>query len=342
MLKTRPFAVLCALSAGFAFAPNVNAQSGMAVAVNPTTNTIYVSNANAELVDVINGSTNEITTTLFNGDTPGAITVNPTTNTVYIHDADIVDGDIISDNIYGVDGSSNQVVSQCASLWGGPVVDPSTNLLYVNWYQDGTGYIDAINPSTCTVESATTLPDGDEPGSFSINPTTNTLYATDANHLQYVDAVNLSTSAVTPIYVAGDGACATAVNQVTNIIYSDFCNGRELEQIIGSLNGVTAPPIGLSGETQGIAVNTATNTVYVSMSNGEYTDGTVAVVNGATWKLTGYITVGITDCNYPIGSTCQNIAVNPTTNMIYVTSEYSDTLSVINGVTNTVVATITL
>ena len=53
------------------------------VAVNPTTNVVYVTNGSGNSVSVINGATNTVTATIDVGD-PGAVAVNPTTNVVYV------------------------------------------------------------------------------------------------------------------------------------------------------------------------------------------------------------------------------------------------------------------
>jgi YVTN family beta-propeller protein len=53
------------------------------VAVNPYTNAVYVTNADATL-SVINGSTNKIVATVEIGGDPAAIVVNPDSNLVYV------------------------------------------------------------------------------------------------------------------------------------------------------------------------------------------------------------------------------------------------------------------
>jgi YVTN family beta-propeller protein len=54
------------------------------LAVNATTNRIYVSNLNSNNVSVIDGSTNTVITTVVVGNSPSGIAVNPTTNLVYV------------------------------------------------------------------------------------------------------------------------------------------------------------------------------------------------------------------------------------------------------------------
>ena len=62
--------------------PDFNEVGG--VAVNPTTNTIYVANSYSGTLAVIDGATNAIGPSIPVGDRPSAVAVNPATNSVYI------------------------------------------------------------------------------------------------------------------------------------------------------------------------------------------------------------------------------------------------------------------
>jgi YVTN family beta-propeller protein len=54
------------------------------IAVNPTTNTIYVADFGSNTVSVINGSSNTVVTTIAVGTQPTGIAVNEVINTIYI------------------------------------------------------------------------------------------------------------------------------------------------------------------------------------------------------------------------------------------------------------------
>ncbi len=54
------------------------------IAVNPATNTIYVTNHDSNTVSVINGANNTVIAAIPVGNHPMAIGVNPMTNTVYV------------------------------------------------------------------------------------------------------------------------------------------------------------------------------------------------------------------------------------------------------------------
>ena len=70
------------------------------VAVNPSTNTVYVANDAGNSVSVINGSTNTVTATVSVGSFPNSVAVNPSTNTVYVANANdnsvsVINGSIL-------------------------------------------------------------------------------------------------------------------------------------------------------------------------------------------------------------------------------------------------------
>jgi YVTN family beta-propeller protein len=56
----------------------------IAVAVNPSTNKIYVANYDQNTISVINGTTNNIIAAISVGDSPNDVAVNPSTNKIYV------------------------------------------------------------------------------------------------------------------------------------------------------------------------------------------------------------------------------------------------------------------
>jgi YVTN family beta-propeller protein len=70
-----------------------------AVAVNPVTNKIYVTNYDSDNVTVIDGATN-LTTTVAAGSRPTAVAVNPVSNKIYVANYD-------SANVTVIDGATN-------------------------------------------------------------------------------------------------------------------------------------------------------------------------------------------------------------------------------------------
>ena len=95
-----------------------------AVAVNSSTNKIYVSNSGEQSVTVIDGATNS-TTTVGVGRQPFGLAVNTATNQVYV-------ANYASQSVTVIDGATNNTTSVATDL--GPyfvAVNPVTNKAYV-------------------------------------------------------------------------------------------------------------------------------------------------------------------------------------------------------------------
>jgi YVTN family beta-propeller protein len=108
-----------------------------AVAVNPTTDTIYVANNGSNTVSMIDGATDTVTATIAVGTSPYSVAVDPLTNTIYV-------ANFGSRTVSVIDGATNTVTQTVGSGAGvgndpsGVAVDPRTNRLYVTNYVDGT------------------------------------------------------------------------------------------------------------------------------------------------------------------------------------------------------------
>jgi YVTN family beta-propeller protein len=141
------------------------------VAVNPTTNRIYVTNYYSHNVSVINGGTNTVVATVPVGSGPYGVAVNPTTNRVYVANN--------WGNVSVIDGGTNTVVATVPVGSGpeGVAVNPATNRIYVanNWSDS----VSVVDGGTNTVVA--TVPVGSGPEGVAVNPTTNRIYV--ANYL---------------------------------------------------------------------------------------------------------------------------------------------------------------
>ena len=76
--------------------------SPVGIAVNPSSNWIYVANINSGTVSVMDGITNKVTDTITVGKAPYGVAVNPVTNKVYVTN-------IQSNSISVIDGKTNKV-----------------------------------------------------------------------------------------------------------------------------------------------------------------------------------------------------------------------------------------
>src|SRR5439155_1062236 len=99
-----------------------------AVAVNATTNRLYVANYADSTVSVIDGSTNTVLgSPIPVGSAPGAIAVNATTNRLYVANS-------ADSTVSVIDGSTNTVLGSPIPVGLVPFgigVNPTTNRIYV-------------------------------------------------------------------------------------------------------------------------------------------------------------------------------------------------------------------
>src|ERR1019366_5059300 len=155
-----------------------------------------------------------------------------------------------------------------------------------------------------------TVPVGVEPASSAVNSTTNKIYV--------------------PNQCGNDATCAYPYSQGTVTV------------VDGATNNPTAVNVGYYPST--VAVNPVTNTIYVANQCGSdptcASYGTVSVIDGVSNTVIATVTVE----SDPYG-----VTVNSVTNNIYVANHcgtdlscntYSGTVSVIDGVNNTVTATV--
>ena len=285
------------------------------VAVNPSTNTVYVPNFSDGNVSVINGSTNDVTTTVSVGNGAGSVAVNPSTNTVYVTNA--------SDNTVSViDGSTNEVTAT-VSVGNYPfavAVNPSTNTVYVTNANDNT--VSVIDGSTNEVTATVSV--GSGPFGVAVNPSTNTVYVANC-YDNSVSVINGSTNKVTATVSVGTCARGVAVNPSTNTVYVANASDNTVSVIDGLTNEVTAT-VSVGIYPSAVAVNPSTNTVYVANTNADPNDNAMSVIDGSTNKVTSTIAVG---------SSPSGVAVNPSTNTVYVDNPTDSTVSVIKFASST-------
>jgi len=226
------------------------------VAVNPTSNRIYVVTADSFL-RIIDGTTNAVVASVPVPNTCCGfkIAVNQSTNRVYV-----VSG--LTNALTVIDGLSGAILASptLSPLLFSVAVNSTNNRVYV--LTDSS--ILTLDGATNTVLS--TLPLSVEPGTLAINPNTNRLYVTQRSGPGLLVVDTVSNSVVTSI--AG-GAAVNArdvsVNPTTNRVYTPGINGG-ISIISGASNTVVAN-VSLPVPIVGIGVNPVTNRVYASDAN---------------------------------------------------------------------------
>jgi YVTN family beta-propeller protein len=296
------------------------------VAVNSSTNRIYVTKAISNSVAVIDGATNTVVATVPVGTSPYLIDVNPSTNRIYVANS-------VSNDVSVIDGASNTVVST-VPVGAQPLsvaVNTSTNRIYVSsWGSDNVSVIDG---ATNTVVAAVDVGGGTR--GIAVNSSTNRIYAGRNNNT--VKVIDGATNTVMATVAVGSGQYYFDVNPLTNLIYVPNFDDDTVSVINGATNTVVAT-VTVGDGPRDTAVNPSTNRIYVANRNAN----TISVINGATKTVVATVTVG--DGTY-------SVAVNSSTNCIYVANMGSNTVSVlaylnqptaqVNTATGTGIATFT-
>jgi YVTN family beta-propeller protein len=239
-----------------------------AVAVNATTDMIYVSDTGGNAVTVINGATNA-TTSVPSGPGPSAIAVNPTTNTIYVANTGGSSGTVTA-----IDGSTLATTTVPVGSYPSAVaVDSVTDKIYVANDQGGTvTVIDGATNATATVAV------GSQPLAVAVDAATNKIYVANFGMAEggvgSVTVIDGATNATTTV-AAGNRPAAVAVNAVTNTIYVPD-GVSNLTAIDGATNATITVPVGPGPSAVG--VNPVTNKIYVGDGGGN--SGDVTVVDG--------------------------------------------------------------
>lgn len=221
------------------------------LAVDPDTNTLYVSNYDNDSVVVINGATNTVTQTITGIQSPTAITVDPATDMVYA--AQRTGGIAV---INGVTGAVTGTVpaGEVTSM----TVDPSTDTIYAGESYPGT--IEVIDGETGTVTARIAVP---LTGGLADNPATDTLYAASGPSVTAFSGSTNTAAGAVKLSAAPEGI---AVNAATDTVLAADPGFGVLTLISGSADTVTGS-LALTGATS-VAVDPQTDTL-LAVAGGE-------------------------------------------------------------------------
>lgn len=206
------------------------------------------------------------------------------------------------------------------------VNEKTGNVYWADWEGSSLAVVDARGNLLTTIS----LPA--RPGGIAVNAATNKVYAATTYPITGVIVIDGSTNAVIDTITNLSYPEGIAVNASTNAIYvansqgcsssSPYCNSLAI--IDGATDSITAN-IPTGNGAAAVAFDPQTNFIYVANA-GNYDSkqvGSVTVIDAGT-----NATTTLTDPNliYPY-----RVAVNPTTNKIYVLNELSNNVTVIDG-----------
>lgn len=141
---------------------------------------------------------------------------------------------------------------------------------------------------------------------------------------------------VVAVVEVGRGPIGVAANPVTNRVYVANNADNTVSVLDGANNAVVATIADIPLPVN-VAVDPATNRVYVTAANGRQGEGTVVVIDGASDAVIATIAVPVSG----EGGGLDDVAVNPTTGRVYVTTRDrfgGVDVAVIDGATNAIVA----
>jgi len=291
------------------------------IAVNPTTNLIYVTNMRDDNVSVIDGVTHEVVTNIAVGNAPLGIGVDPSINQIYVGDGNgisVIDGDInqVITTIELIEAEAGFFLPTCPTPK--PILRPGLSLP------------DQFSPILPSLPCVSDLAESAQV--VEVNPITNFVYVAKANsgnicctnNIWVIDGKtnsvieNIKLPAVnSPTNLEIDGL---GINPLTHTIYVLSREG------INVLDGNTNQTIKTIQHTaRSLDINPMTDRLYL-------TNCVVSVIDDITNSVIA--TVG------EEGNGLSDIGINPTTNHIFVDDPGANRVKVIDGLTNEIITNI--
>ncbi len=238
-----------------------------AIAVNQSTNKVYVTNdyANGGLLTEIDASSNLVTGTVNVRNSPEALAINPVTKRIYVANSG-------ENTVSVIDTSSGhmQVVGNPLLVGHQPylvVLSKITNMIYVANFDDYTvNVINGANNQVTTIN----LGDGVYPTCMALNPVTNTLYVGGSD---YSVTLIQGTSKIGSLTLE-DYPNAMVADPVTNKVY--VTTGSEYFLAIDGVTNTAGQKIVTGDDPYVMAANLATDRIYTLNES----DNTMSVFAG--------------------------------------------------------------
>ena len=193
-----------------------------AVAVDPATNTAYVTNFGGNSVSVIDTATNTVTATIEVGNSPQGVAVDPAAHAAYVTN-------LVGQSVSVIDTATNTVTATI-SVGLSPqdvAVDPATNTAYVA--STGVfGSVSVIDTATDTVTG--TISVRDISYGVAVDPATNTAYVANSGG-NSVSVIDTATNTVTATIKVGNTPRGVAVDLATGTAYVANSNSNSVSVI---------------------------------------------------------------------------------------------------------------
>jgi DNA-binding beta-propeller fold protein YncE len=301
------------------------------------------------------------------GGSPYAVTMDQSSNTAYAvdHTGGLGEVDAINgttcDATVTTGCSQKPAVITVGSTPNDAVVNPVTHKVYVANEEDNS--VSVFDATTCNGQQskgcATPAPEmatGFNNSYLDVDTATDTVYVAnqDDNTVSVLDGAACSPDHIggcrksSPTTLTGDGPVGVAVDQPTHTVYETNREAHSVSVINANtcnVHRVTGcatvwPTVSGTVPLQGMAVNPVTDTVYIADSEPQFDDNgnttsfagnTVSVLDGAHCNATVVSGCGKPMTSVTVGGGPNVVAVDATTNTIYVANFNDSTVSVIDG-----------
>ncbi len=314
------------------------------VAFDPLTHRAYVANQ-GNFLQEINLSSATLAANIITGAEAGRGVVNPNDHCYYVGRTLVV-GDL---QVFDQHGASQTVsgLPHASARYLFTAVNRHTNRIYAlnslsNLAGDTVsipGYVSVIDGNSRAVIANVEV--GNQPFGLGINQATNKIYVTNngfgaeyPGSITVIDGVvhgatNADTSAF-PITASFNGD--VAVNETTNRIYFRVAGAPSSSGVLDGATNVAMPLPATFNPVANIRVNQSLNRVYLITGT-----GLLHVLDGTSHALITTLSVGSLNPTilFPI-----QVAVNESTGQVIVADFNNDTVTIIDGLTNTLLATL--
>jgi large repetitive protein len=268
-----PGAVSAAAGTGYSVSLLATHEEETQVAVDSATDTVYAIADVSSQVQVVNGATGTLTTTVTLPLHASAIAVDAATDTVYVAES--------PDAVAVISGASNTVTATISTAATGSsiAVDSATDTIYMVGPNNPS--VTVINGASNTVSSTISTGSGTEPYAVAVDEATDIIWL--ANMTGTVIAINGSTNSIASSTSLGAPGAPTAiaVDPVTDVVY---CNAPGSVAVIDGATGTVTATIAATAGRFGLAVDAGTDTIYATDEPSAL--GSTATIDGATNSVT--------------------------------------------------------
>lgn len=283
-------------------------QSPHGIAVDATSNRIFVANLFSHNVSVIDGTTDSVIATMGPVSFPKGVAVDSDRRRVYVTGSDSV-------AVFDEDTNASLGAIAVGSGPRGIALNSVTGLVYVGNRLSNS--VSVIDEATATVTA--TIPVGANPLFLAVDTERNRIYVTNTNDnsMSVIDGATNTVVSTIPT----DTPYGVAVDESTNRVYVSNLSAGTMSIIDGATGSLIAQPVlGTSPSAaccpQGLAVDPRTHRAYAAGAAAK-----VAMVNTMT---SAFMTLVQTSGLNPV-----DIAANPDTSLLYVTDEEANIVTVI-------------